>query len=130
MMTLAHAACGAALGRRIRSPVVAACACVGAHGLLDLPRHEDLDERREGALAVATIGLMASLFGVASRETWCGFACSAPDLEHVLRRGHRGLFPTHRFRSLHGTVPTPYLDAATQVALALGVLYVVSRSRG
>ena len=129
MMTMAHAACGAAIGHRIRSPLAAVAACVGAHGLLDLPRHEDLDERREGVLAVATIGLMAVLFGVRSRETWCGFACSAPDLEHVLRRGRRGLFPTHRFGSLHGGVPTPRASARTQVAAALLALAVTARTR-
>lgn len=129
MVTLAHAACGAAIGHRVRSPLAAIAACVGAHGLLDLPRHQDLDERREGVLTVATVGLMAALFGVRSREAWCGFACSAPDLEHVLRRGRRGLYPSHRFRSLHGTIPTPRASARMQVAAALIALVLTARTR-
>ena len=56
-MTLAHAAAGAAIGPRIRSRTTAVLACVGAHGLLDLPAHDDLDEAREGVLILATIAL-------------------------------------------------------------------------
>ena len=73
-MTLAHAAAGAALGSRIRSRRAAVLACLGAHGLLDLPAHDDLDEAEEGVLVLATLALTARLFGVRSREFWCGFA--------------------------------------------------------
>ena len=86
-MTLAHAAAGAAIGSRIRSRRTALLACVGAHSLLDLPGHDDLDEAREGVLTLATMALTARMFGVRSREFWCGFACSMPDIEHVVLRG-------------------------------------------
>jgi len=64
-------------------------ACVGVHGLMDLPGHDDLDEAHEGVLIVATIALTGRLFGMRSREFWCAFACSMPDLEHVVLRGRR-----------------------------------------
>ena len=101
-MTLAHAAAGAAIGQRIRSRKRAVLACVGVHGLIDMPGHEDLDEAEEGVLILATIALTAQLFGMRSREFWCAFACSMPDLEHVVFRGKRRRFyPTHRFARLH-----------------------------
>ena len=107
-MTLAHAAAGAAIGSRIRSRRAAVLACVGAHGLLDLPAHDDLDEAGEGVLTLATIALTARLFGVRSREFWCGFACSMPDLEHVVLRGRRlRFYPSHRFARLHDSLPGP-----------------------
>ena len=116
-MTLAHAAAGAAIGSRIRSRRAAVLACVGAHGLLDLPAHDDLDEAGEGAVTLATLALTARLFGLRSREFWCGFACSVPDLEHVVLRGRRlRLYPSHRFARLHDSLPGPRATGAPRSA--------------
>ena len=58
-----------------------------------------------------------------SREFWCGFACSVPDLEHVVLRGRRlRLYPTHRFARLHDALPGPRATARAQVAVALVAL--------
>ena len=129
-MTLAHAAAGAAIGSRIRSRPAAVLACVGAHGLLDLPAHDDLDGAGEGALTLATIALTARLFGVRSREFWCGFACSVPDLEHVVLRGRRlRLYPSHRFSRLHDSLPGPRATVRAQVAVGLIALALTARAR-
>ena len=129
VMTLAHAAAGAAIGQRIHSRKKAVLACVGAHGLMDLPGHEDLDEAREGVLILATIALTGRLFGMRSREFWCAFACSMPDLEHVVLRGRRlRFYPTHRFARLHDTLPGPRLSAPTQVGGALLALAFTARA--
>ena len=128
-MTLAHAAAGAAIGSRIRSRRAAVLACLGAHGLLDLPAHDDLDEAEEGVLILATIALTARLFGVRSREFWCGFACSVPDLEHVVLRGrHLRFYPTHRFTRLHDALPGPRASARAQVGGALVALALTARA--
>jgi hypothetical protein len=129
-MTLAHAAAGAAIGSRIRSRRTAVLACVGAHGLLDLPGHDDLDEAGEGVLTLATVALTARLFGVRSREFWCGFACSLPDIEHVVlrRRGLR-LYPSHRFPQLHDALPGPRATVRAQVAIGLVALALTKRAR-
>jgi hypothetical protein len=128
-MTLAHAAAGAAIGQRIQSRTKAVLACVGVHGLMDLPAHDDLDEAQEGVLIVATIALTGRLFGMRSREFWCAFACSMPDLEHVVLRGKRRRFyPTHRFSRLHDTLPGPRLTAQTQVGAALLALALTARA--
>jgi hypothetical protein len=129
--TLAHAAAGAAIGSRIRSKRAAVLACVGAHGLLDLPGHDDLDEAGEGVVMLAAIALTARLFGLRSREFWCGFACSMPDLEHLLLRGQRlRVFPTHRFSRLHDSLPGPRATVSAQVAGALVTLAWTARARG
>jgi hypothetical protein len=130
MMTMAHAAAGAAISRAVGNPVLAMAACVGAHALLDLPRHEDLDHRSEAILTVATGGVTAGLFGLGSREFWGGFFCALPDLEHVARPNARRLFPTHRYPWLHGCVPTPCVSAAVQVAASGACLALVTLSRG
>jgi hypothetical protein len=128
-MTLAHAAAGAAIGSRIRSRRAAVLACVGAHGLLDLPAHDDLDETGEGMLILATIALTARLFGPRSREFWCAFACSMPDLEHVVLRGKRlRFYPTHRFSRLHDALPGPRATARAQAGAALVALALTARS--
>jgi hypothetical protein len=128
-MTLAHAAAGAAIGSRIRSRRAAVLACVGAHGLLDLPGHDDLEEAEEGVMILATIALTARMFGLRSREFWCAFACSMPDLEHVVFRGKRVRFyPTHRFSRLHDTLPGPRATAPIQVGGALVALALTARS--
>jgi hypothetical protein len=129
-MTLAHAAAGAAIGSRIRSRRTAVLACVGAHGLLDLPGHDDLDEAGEGVLTLATVALTARMFGLRSREFWCGFACSLPDIEHVLLRG-RGLrlYPSHRFPQLHDSLPGPRATVRAQVAIGLVALALTKRAR-
>jgi hypothetical protein len=130
-MTLAHAAAGAAIGSHIRSRRAAVLACVGAHGLLDLPGHDDLDEAGEGVLTLATVALTARLFGVRSREFWCGFACSVPDLEHVLLRGRRlRFYPSHRFARLHDSLPGPRALVRAQVAVGLVALALTARARG
>jgi hypothetical protein len=128
-MTLAHAAAGAAIGSRIRSRRTAVLASFGAHGLLDLPGHDDLDETREGALTLATIALTARLFGLRSREFWCGFACSMPDLEHVVLRGRRlRLYPSHRFTRLHDALPGPRATVRAQVAVGLVAMALTARA--
>lgn len=128
-MTLAHAAAGAAIGSRIRSRRAAVLACLGAHGLLDLPAHDDLEEAKEGVLTLATIALTGRLFGFRSREFWCGFACSAPDLEHVFFRGrHLRLYPTHRFGRLHDALPGPRASARAQVGGALVAMAWTARA--
>ena len=128
-MTLAHAAAGAAIGSRIRSRRAAVLACLGAHGLLDLPAHDDLDERDESVLVLATIALTARLFGLRSREFLCAFACSMPDLEHVVLRGRRHRFyPTHRFARLHDALPGPRATARAQAGAALLALTLTARS--
>jgi hypothetical protein len=129
VMTMAHAAAGAAIAQGTRSRVRAAVAAVAAHALLDLPRHEDLDRTREGVLTFATIGACASLFGLRSREFWCAFLCSSPDLEHVLRPNRRAYFPTHRFGKLHGLVPTPVATAPVQVVAAVATLTILAARR-
>src|SRR6476619_3674256 len=124
-MTLAHAAAGAAIGSRIRSRRAAVLACVGAHGLLDLPAPDDPEE---GVVILATIALTARLFGLRSREFWCGFACSVPDLEHVVLRGRRlRFYPTHRFARLHDALPGPRASARAQVGGALVALALTAR---
>jgi hypothetical protein len=129
-MTLAHAAAGAAIGSRIRSRPTALLACVGAHSLLDLPGHDDLDETREGVLTLATMALTARLFGVRSREFWCGFACSMPDIEHVVLRGKaRRFYPSHRFPQLHDSLPGPRASIRAQVAVGLVALALTKRAR-
>ena len=129
VMTLAHAAAGAAIGQRIQSRKKAVLACVGVHGLMDLPAHDDLDEAQEGVLIFATIALTGRLFGMRSREFWCAFACSMPDLEHVVLRGKRlRFYPTHRFSRLHDTLPGPRLTAQTQVGAALVALALTARA--
>jgi hypothetical protein len=128
-MTLAHAAAGAAIGSRIRSRRAAVLACLGAHGLLDLPAHDDLEEAEEGVVILATIALTARLFGLRSREFWCAFACSMPDLEHVvLRRRRLRFYPTHRFSRLHDTLPGPRLTAPAQMGGALVALALTARA--
>jgi hypothetical protein len=128
-MTLAHAAAGAAIGQRVRSRKTAVLACLGAHGLMDLPGHDDLDEAEEGVLILATIALTARLFGMRSREFWCAFACSMPDLEHVVFRGKRHRFyPTHRFARLHDALPGPRATARAQAGAALLALTLTARS--
>jgi hypothetical protein len=123
---MAHAAAGAAIAHVVPNPVLGMAACVGAHGLLDLPRHEDLDHRREAALTLATIGVTGALFGARSREFWGAFFCAAPDLEHVLRPHARRLYPTHRFPRLHGCLPTPRATATAQMAASAAALALVS----
>ncbi len=128
-MTLAHAAAGAAIGSRIRSRRAAVLACLGAHGLLDLPAHDDLEEAEEGVIILATIALTARLFGMRSREFWCAFACSMPDLEHVVLRGRRlRFYPTHRFKQLHDALPGPRATTGAQVGGALVALAWTARS--
>ena len=129
VMTMAHAAAGAAIAQGTRSRVRAAVAAIAAHALLDMPRHEDLDPTREGVLTITTITACASLFGVRSREFWGAFLCACPDLEHVLRPNRRAYFPTHRFGRLHGLVPTPMATAPMQVAAAGATLVLLSRRR-
>jgi hypothetical protein len=128
-MTMAHAAAGAAIAQGSRSRARAAIAAVVAHALLDMPRHEDLDSAREGVLTITTIGACASLFGLRSREFWCAFLCSSPDLEHVFRPNRRAYFPTHRFGRLHGLLPTPTATARMQVAAAGATLAILARRR-
>ncbi len=129
MNTLAHAAAGAAIGSRIRSRRAAVLACLGAHGLLDLPAHDDLDQAEEGVVILATLALTARLFGLRSREFWCGFACSVPDLEHVVLRGRRlRFYPTHRFARLHDALPGPRASARAQVGGALVTLALTARA--
>jgi hypothetical protein len=128
-MTMAHAAAGAAIAGASRSRTVGIATAFAAHALLDLPRHEDLEMREESILTVTTIGLCATLFGVRSREFWGAFACSSPDLEHVFRRNRPAYFPTHRFKRLHGLVPTPLATAPVQVALAGATLAMLARRR-
>src|SRR3954468_17596748 len=128
-MTLAHAAAGAAIGQHIRSRKKAVLTCLGVHGLMDLPAHDDLDEAEEGVLILATVALTARLFGMRSREFWCAFACSMPDLEHVVLRGKRlRFYPTHRFSRLHDTLPGPRLNAQAQVGAALLALALTARA--
>ena len=128
-MTLAHAAAGAAIGSRIRSRRTAVLACLGAHGLLDLPGHDDLEDAEEGVIILASIALTARMFGLRSREFWCAFACSMPDLEHVVLRGRRVRFyPTHRFSRLHDALPGPRATARVQVGGALVALALTARS--
>jgi hypothetical protein len=129
VMTMAHAAAGAAIAQGTRSPARAALTAVVAHALLDLPRHEDLDRTREGVLTLTTIGACASLFGLRSREFWCAFLCSCPDLEHVFRPNRRAFFPTHRFGRLHGLLPTPMATAPMQVAAAGATLAILAARR-
>jgi hypothetical protein len=129
VMTMAHAAAGAAIAQGTRSRLRAAVAAVAAHALLDLPRHEDLDRTREGVLTLTTIGACASLFGLRSREFWCAFLCSSPDLEHVFRPNRRAYFPTHRFGRLHGMIPTPVATAPMQVAAAVATLTILAARR-
>jgi hypothetical protein len=128
-MTMAHAAAGAAIARASRSRTRGAITAFAAHALLDLPRHEDLEMREEGVLTVTTIGLCASLFGLRSREFWCAFLCSCPDLEHVFRPNRRAFFPTHRFGRLHGLLPTPMATAPMQVAAAGATLAILAARR-
>jgi hypothetical protein len=128
-MTMAHAAAGAAIAQGSRSRAKAAVAAVVAHALLDMPRHEDLDRTREGVLTITTIGACASLFGLRSREFWCAFLCSSPDLEHVFRPNRRKYFPTHRFARLHNLVPTPLATAPMQVAAAGATLAILAARR-
>jgi hypothetical protein len=98
--------------------------------LLSVARHDDLDEAGEGALTLATIALTARLFGLRSREFWCGFACSVPDLEHVLLRGRRlRLYPSHRFSRLHDSLPGPRATVRAQVAVGLVALALTARAR-
>ena len=125
---MAHAAFGVALARGIRRRRTAALAAVASHALLDLPRHEDLGMRSEGALTLATIGLTGRLFGVRSREFWCAFLSCSPDLEHVIGGRRRRLYPTHRFSSLHESVPTPRLGAGVQATVAVASLLVLARA--
>src|SRR3954454_23246081 len=128
-MTLAHAAAGAAIGSRIRSRRAAVLACLGAHGVLDLPAHHDPEGAEEGVIILATIALTARLFGMRSREFWCAFACSMPDLEHVVLRGRRRRFyPTHRFARLHDALPGPRATARAQAGAALLALTLTARS--
>jgi hypothetical protein len=128
-MTLAHAAAGAAIGQRIRSRKKAVLACLGLHGLMDLPGHDDLDETSEGVMIFATIALTGRLFGMRSREFWCAFACSMPDLEHVVFRGKtRRFYPTHRFARLHDALPGPRATAAVQMGAALVALTLTART--
>jgi hypothetical protein len=129
VMTMAHAAAGAAIAQGTRSRARAAVAAVAAHALLDLPRHEDLDRKREGVLTLTTIGACASLFGLRSREFWCAFLCSSPDLEHVFRPNRRAYFPTHRFGKLHGMIPTPVATAPMQVTAAVATLAILAARR-
>jgi hypothetical protein len=129
VMTMAHAAAGAAIAHGSRSRVRAVVAALAAHALLDLPRHEDLEMREEGVLTLTTIGVCAALFGIRSREFWGAFLCSSPDLEHVLRPGRRAFFPTHRFGRLHGLVPTPIATAPAQVAAAGATLAIIAARR-
>lgn len=127
---MAHAAAGAAIAQRMRSPLRAAITAVAAHALLDMPRHEDLDRTREGVLTITTIGVCATLFGLRSREFWCAFACSCPDLEHVFRPDRRAFFPTHRFGRLHNLLPTPVATAPMQVVAAGATLaFLATRQR-
>ena len=128
-MTLAHAAAGAAIGSHIRSRKTAVLACVGAHGLLDLPGHDDLEDAEEGVIMLATIAVFARVFGFRSRQFWCAFACSMPDLEHVFLRGRRTRFyPTHRFPRLHDALPGPRATAPLQVGGALIALAWTART--
>jgi len=104
-------------------------ACLGVHGLLDLPAHDDLEEAEEGVLILATIALTARLFGLRSREFLCAFACSMPDLEHVVLRGrHLRFYPTHRFARLHDALPGPRATARAQVGGALVALVWTARA--
>jgi hypothetical protein len=128
-MTMAHAAAGAAIAGSSRSRTRGIATAFAAHALLDLPRHEDLEMREEGILTVTTIGLCAALFGLRSREFWGAFACSSPDLEHVFRPNRQAFFPTHRFKRLHGLLPTPRATAPLQVVLAGATLAVIARRR-
>jgi hypothetical protein len=133
MMTMAHAAAGAAIARSQRSKLRGVVAAFGAHALLDMPRHEDLGRRAETALTLATIGITARLFGVRSREFWGAFACASPDLEHLLPQPAGGpVFPTHRWKRLHNAIPTPLATAPAQLVMAgatLAVLHATRRRR-
>jgi hypothetical protein len=127
MMTMAHAAAGAAIAHALPQTGAGLAAAFAAHALLDLPRHTDLDQRREILLTTATIGLALALFGVRRREFWGSFLCACPDLEHLLRPRARKLYPTHRWPRLHGAIPTPNIGAATQVVLGVATLLAVAR---
>jgi hypothetical protein len=130
MMVLAHTAAGAAIGHLAPSTGTGVAVAFVAHGLLDLPQHEDPSMSQEALLTGASLVCAATLFGLRSPEFWGAFSCAAPDLEHAipLLRRRRRLYPTHRFARLHNLLPTPRLSLSAQVAASVVILSLVARS--
>ena len=130
VMTMAHAAAGAAIAHGSRSRVRAVVAALAAHALLDLPRHEDLEMREEGVLTLTTIGVCATLFGVAQPGVLgrvpvlaapTSSTCCGPDGARSSRRTASA--------GCTGSLPTPIATAPAQVAAAGGRRSRSSRAR-
>jgi hypothetical protein len=132
MMAVAHAAVGAAIGHVAPSAPAAAALGFVAHGLLDLPRHQDLDLDVELVLTAGALTACGILFGLRRPEFWGAVGCAAPDLEHLPPfHRPRKLFPTHRWSQLHEIVPTPRISAGLQLAGSAALVALLAwRVRG
>ncbi len=129
-----HAAIGAALGRSVKSPVLAFALGVFSHFVGDVVPHHDMGAT-ETPLVFATLARIGQQHGWKSAQFWGAIGGTIPDLEHIpaeLRRDpHRmkpmaeKLFPTHNGTARHAGWPHAEIwGIAMQVALFLGGLWL------
>jgi hypothetical protein len=129
-----HVASGAAAGAVAPSRRAALVAGALVHVAGDRMPHRDIPSRRFETLSgLAAFALVAARRGAFDRATVGAAACSAPDLEHVLRLprpGGRKLFPSHRFRGWHRTGGLPQWAQLLTAGILLGLLVSARRSSG
>lgn len=134
-----HVALGAALGSRVRNPLLAFALGVFSHFVGDIIPHHDMGAT-ETPLVFATLARVGQQHGWSSPQFWGAIGGACPDLEHIpaeLKRDKRRMkpmsekiFPTHNGLVKHADWPyEERWGIAMQVVLFLGGLYL-SRSLG
>jgi hypothetical protein len=121
-----HVATGALGGALARSRLAAVPLGLLLHGLGDRMPHQDIaSERFEKLSGLGAVLLLAASRGPGDAAVAGALACSAPDVEHVVRLprpGGRKLFPTHRFSGWHRAGGVPAWVQLVAAGMILGSL--------
>ena len=129
-----HAALGAAIGSRVRNPVLAFAIGVFSHFVGDIVPHHDMGAT-ETPLVFATLARIVQQHGWKSPHFWGALGGVCPDFEHIpgeLRRDPRRMgpmpekiFPTHNGQVKHaGWRHDETLGVLMQVVLFFAGLYI------
>ncbi len=134
-----HAALGAAVGSRVKSPVLAFALGVFSHFVGDVVPHHDMGAT-ETPLVFATLARVGQQHGWKSPQFWGALGAVCPDFEHIpaeLRKDPRRMgpmkekwFPTHNGLAEHAKWPLEEsLGVLMQIVLFFAGLYF-SRTLG
>jgi hypothetical protein len=132
MMVWVHAAVGACVGARLKSPTASFAAGALSHLVCDLIPHKDYELAVEAPLAAAMLLTIGARYGVRSPQFVGALGGIAPDIENGLAvlgaiTQNQTIFPTHNslapwFVGHGGKVSTPW----PQVVLAAAALVLAS----